>query len=240
MSYNLTTLSSWELAAAKTYRSRPRPPALPSGLPALPTLSKIYRFAPTWTATYTAWGRRQRSRRVRRTIWLAGLATVLAVAATSWTFAPRPWRAATSGVVPAQAVSAAPPEQRRAVPAPAVKRAARASAATAPRAERPQPRGHELTAAQIISEVRSQAASLSPCLRQARRSGELVPGTHTLVLSWNITARGQVTGAELAGPPALMETSLRTCVPQQMRTWAFPPPSGMTPIERFPMRIRVP
>jgi len=279
MSYDLTALTSWESAALKAPRPRSARPSLPSGLPELPTLTKIQRLVPTWTASYNAWGLRQRARRQRRTVVRVMLFLLLGAAATGLAFAAPAWEsvvqrllpppapqsaaalvpvatpaapsegtqartdAAPSEVVPAPPPAASAekePSPRRVLPPKTRRASPRAVQATAPAEKRRARRGHELTAAEIVDGFRSQARSIAPCLRAARNRGEILPGSLVLVLSWNITPRGRVTGAELSGPATVANTTLRTCVPQQMRNWEFPAPNQVTPVENFPMRVRIP
>lgn len=108
------------------------------------------------------------------------------------------------------------------------------------RARTPRTGGRDLGVAEIVGGVRTQASTLSTCVRVARQSGQLTPGPHTLVLSWTITPSGQVTGARMVGPTNLLGTTLRQCVPHQMSGWSFRAPSRVTPVTNFPMRIRVP
>ena len=86
----------------------------------------------------------------------------------------------------------------------------------------------------IVDGVRKNAKLVTPCLKTARRAGELIPGKYKLILNWTILPNGSVTGSQLKGPSKILGTSLATCIPHAMRQWKFPSSDKGAPVKNFP------
>ncbi|MBI3179902.1 MAG: zinc-ribbon domain-containing protein [Deltaproteobacteria bacterium] len=89
--------------------------------------------------------------------------------------------------------------------------------------------------------VKKGLASVTPCLKNAMRSGELVPGQkYTLILDFEIESDGSVSAAKLKGPASVLGTSLPACFAQAMRQWDFPSSSKGAPVRNFPLPFTAP
>jgi len=95
----------------------------------------------------------------------------------------------------------------------------------------------ELSKEDVMSGVRTHAATLGPCLQAARASNEIAIGKHTLMLDFVITPSGGVTGGALSGPAYVMGTSLPACFAKTMKGWTFPASKTSVPVKNFPLAL---
>ena len=86
----------------------------------------------------------------------------------------------------------------------------------------------------IVGGVKKNAGKVMPCLKTARKKGEIVPGTYKLILDWKIKPDGSVSNARLKGPSNVMGTSLPGCFGRAMRKWKFPASKKGAPVSNFP------
>lgn len=82
--------------------------------------------------------------------------------------------------------------------------------------------------------VRSNAARVGPCLKNARAKGEIPPNSYTFILNWTIRPDGGVQGAQLTGPPQVLGSSLPGCFASVLSNWHFPASVSGAPIKNFP------
>lgn len=86
----------------------------------------------------------------------------------------------------------------------------------------------------IVDGVRANAKTVMGCLKRARKKGEIVPGTHKVILDWTIKADGKVVLPEFKGPVNLMSTSLPACFEASMLQWTFAESRKGAPIRNYP------
>lgn len=86
----------------------------------------------------------------------------------------------------------------------------------------------------IVDGVRTNARTVMGCLKRARKKGEIVPGTHKVILDWTIKADGKVIVPEFKGPVNLMSTSLPACFEASMLQWTFAKSRKGAPIRNYP------
>jgi len=86
----------------------------------------------------------------------------------------------------------------------------------------------------IVDGVRANARTVMGCLKRARKKGEIVPGTHKVILDWTIKADGKVILPEFKGPVNLMSTSLPACFEASMLQWTFAESRKGAPIRNYP------
>lgn len=86
----------------------------------------------------------------------------------------------------------------------------------------------------IFSGIKSNAASVAPCVENAQRNNELAPGQYKFILDWTIRPNGTVVNAVLKGPPNVLSGTLPACFASVMSSWRFAPSQEETPIKNFP------
>ncbi len=96
-----------------------------------------------------------------------------------------------------------------------------------------------LNADAIVATVRQHTGSLAPCVQRAQAARELVPGKHTLVMSWVVLPSGAVRNPRLVGPRSVLGTSLPACFAARVAGWHFPSAARSTTVENFPIPVTV-
>lgn len=91
-----------------------------------------------------------------------------------------------------------------------------------------------LTKQDVMSAVKRSAATVAPCLKDARANNEIQPGKVVFTLNWVIRPDGSVARPVMKGPANVLNTSLPSCFSTVMKRWRFPASQRELPISNFP------
>ncbi|MBN1961684.1 MAG: DUF4339 domain-containing protein [Deltaproteobacteria bacterium] len=96
-----------------------------------------------------------------------------------------------------------------------------------------------LTPKEVLIATKNQVRSLAPCLKQARKNGELEAKRYNFVLDWQIKANGRVAGARLKSPAEILPTTIASCFKTAMRQWHYRASGEDFAVSNFPIPVNV-